>query len=54
MFRYATGSAWFSDAHFAHIRGHEVPAYKFGNLGTGEAALQMFSHIVSNNPLSAT
>ncbi|RDX57218.1 serine carboxypeptidase [Lentinus brumalis] len=34
--------------------GHEVPAYKFGNLGTGEAALQMFSHIVSNNPLSAT
>ncbi|KAI0719349.1 serine carboxypeptidase [Cerioporus squamosus] len=28
--------------------GHEVPAYKFGNLGVGEAALRMFSQIVSN------
>ena len=34
--------------------GHEVPAYKFGNLSTGEAALQMFAQIVGNNPLSAT
>ncbi|TBU33355.1 serine carboxypeptidase [Dichomitus squalens] len=34
--------------------GHEVAAYRFGTLGSGEAAYQIFSQIVGNNPLSAT
>ncbi|KAG7088977.1 hypothetical protein E1B28_012923 [Marasmius oreades] len=43
---------------FSYIRiygsGHEVPAYKFGSLATGEAAFQMFSQIMSNQSLSST
>ncbi|KAI0829246.1 serine carboxypeptidase [Trametes gibbosa] len=43
---------------FSYVRifgaGHEVPAYKHASLSTGEAALQMFAQIMSNNPLSAT
>ena len=34
--------------------GHEVPAYKHGNLTTGEHALQFFSQIMSNQSLSST
>ncbi|KAG7088981.1 hypothetical protein E1B28_012927 [Marasmius oreades] len=43
---------------FSYVRiygaGHEVPAYKFGSLATGEAAFQMFSQIMSNQSLSST
>ncbi|KAH9853362.1 serine carboxypeptidase [Lenzites betulinus] len=43
---------------FSYVRifgaGHEVPAYKHATLTTGEAALQMFKQIMSNNSLSAT
>ncbi|KAI0751671.1 alpha/beta-hydrolase [Daedaleopsis nitida] len=43
---------------FSYVRilgaGHEVPAYKHGSLQVGEAALQMFSQIMSNKPLSST
>ncbi|KAF9255947.1 serine carboxypeptidase [Marasmius fiardii PR-910] len=34
--------------------GHEVPAYKYGSLETGEAAFQMFSQIMSNQSLYST
>ncbi|KAJ8081217.1 hypothetical protein PM082_018060 [Marasmius tenuissimus] len=44
--------------NFSYIRiygaGHEVPAYKFGNLEVGEAAFQMFDQIMSNQPLTPT
>ena len=36
------------------FRGHEVPAYKYGSLSAGEAALQMFSQIMSGQGLSST
>jgi len=43
---------------FSYVRifgaGHEVPAYKFGTLGTGQAALQMFTQIMSNQSLTPT
>ncbi|KAF5343788.1 hypothetical protein D9757_007134 [Collybiopsis confluens] len=43
---------------FSYIRiygaGHEVPAYKFGSLAYGQAALQMFEQIMANQSLSAT
>ncbi|KAL1938629.1 hypothetical protein VTO73DRAFT_11444 [Trametes versicolor] len=43
---------------FSYVRifgaGHEVPAYTHGSLSTGEAALQMFSQIMSNSSLHAT
>ncbi|THH27354.1 hypothetical protein EUX98_g6827 [Antrodiella citrinella] len=43
---------------FSYVRifgaGHEVPAYKYGTLSTGEAALQFFTQIMSGNSLSAT
>ncbi|KAI0352787.1 serine carboxypeptidase [Trametes cingulata] len=43
---------------FSYVRifgaGHEVPAYTHGSLGVGEAALQMFSQIMSNHSLFAT
>ncbi len=34
--------------------GHEVPAYTHGSLSVGEAALQMFSQIMSNSSLVST
>ncbi|GJJ09074.1 hypothetical protein Clacol_003296 [Clathrus columnatus] len=42
--------------HYVRIfgAGHEVPAYKYGTLTTGQAALQFFSQIMSNQPLSST
>ncbi|GLB45331.1 putative peptidase S10 family protein [Lyophyllum shimeji] len=43
---------------FSYIRiygaGHEVPAYKFGTLATGQAAAQMFTQIMADQPLSST
>ncbi|KAF9448783.1 serine carboxypeptidase [Macrolepiota fuliginosa MF-IS2] len=43
---------------FSYIRffgaGHEVPAYKWGTLGVGEAAAQMFTQIMRNQSLSPT
>ncbi|KAJ3502273.1 hypothetical protein NLJ89_g8961 [Agrocybe chaxingu] len=43
---------------FSYVRiygaGHEVPAYKFGNLAYGQAAAQMFTQIMSNQPLTPT
>ncbi|KAL0577151.1 hypothetical protein V5O48_004827 [Marasmius crinis-equi] len=43
---------------FSYIRiygaGHEVPAYTFGSLEVGEAALQMFSQIMANQSLTPT
>ncbi|KAI0795769.1 alpha/beta-hydrolase [Abortiporus biennis] len=43
---------------FSYVRifgaGHEVPAYKYGSLTTGQAALQMFTQIMSGNGLSST
>ncbi|KAF5374179.1 hypothetical protein D9615_008862 [Tricholomella constricta] len=43
---------------FSYIRiygaGHEVPAYKFGNLATGQAAAQMFNQIMANQSLVST
>ncbi|KAI0833548.1 serine carboxypeptidase [Trametes gibbosa] len=42
--------------HYLRVAGagHEVPAYKFGNLERGEAVLQMFRQIVTDQPLRAT
>lgn len=34
--------------------GHEVPAYTHGTLAVGEAALQLYSQIMSNHSLSST
>ncbi|KAH9915914.1 serine carboxypeptidase [Fomitopsis serialis] len=43
---------------FSYVRifgaGHEVAAYDWGNLARGEAALQMFSQIMSNSSISST
>ncbi|RDX39751.1 alpha/beta-hydrolase [Lentinus brumalis] len=43
---------------FSYVRifgaGHEVPAYTHGSLSVGEAALQMFSQIMSNSSLVST
>jgi carboxypeptidase C (cathepsin A) len=43
---------------FSYVRiygaGHEVPAYTHGSLAYGQAALQMFSQIMSGNGLSST
>ncbi|KAF8989945.1 serine carboxypeptidase [Cyathus striatus] len=43
---------------FSYVRiygaGHEVPAYKFGNLAYGQAAAQMFTQIMANKSLSST
>jgi len=43
---------------FSYVRifgaGHEVAAYEYGNLARGEAALQMFSQIMSNQSLYST
>jgi len=43
---------------FSYVRifgaGHEVPAYRHGNLAYGQAALEMFTQIMSNNSLSST
>ncbi|EIN08494.1 serine carboxypeptidase [Punctularia strigosozonata HHB-11173 SS5] len=43
---------------FSYVRifgaGHEVPAYKYGSLAYGQAALQFFSQIMSNQSLSST
>jgi carboxypeptidase C (cathepsin A) len=43
---------------FSYIRiygaGHEVPAYKFGNLAYGQAAAQMFEQIMANQSLTST
>jgi carboxypeptidase C (cathepsin A) len=43
---------------FSYVRiygaGHEVPAYKFGNLAYGQAAAQMFTQIMANQSLSST
>lgn len=42
--------------HYVRIfgAGHEVPAYKYGSLTTGQAALQFFSQIMSDRSLSPT
>ncbi|KAI0326943.1 serine carboxypeptidase [Cubamyces sp. BRFM 1775] len=34
--------------------GHEVPAYQYGSLERGEAALQMFTQIMAQEPLHST
>ncbi|KAL0960542.1 hypothetical protein HGRIS_005580 [Hohenbuehelia grisea] len=43
---------------FSYLRiygaGHEVPAYKFGGLPAGQAALQFFTQIMSNSSLGST
>ncbi|TFK38948.1 serine carboxypeptidase [Crucibulum laeve] len=43
---------------FSYVRiygaGHEVPAYKFGNLAVGQAAAQMFTQIMANQSLTST
>ncbi|KAF4577502.1 hypothetical protein EYR40_003042 [Pleurotus pulmonarius] len=43
---------------FSYLRiygaGHEVPAYKFGGLPAGQAALQFFTQIMNNSSLSST
>ncbi|KAF8072010.1 serine carboxypeptidase [Lyophyllum atratum] len=43
---------------FSYLRvfgaGHEVPAYKFGNLEIGQAAAQMFTQIMANQSLAST
>ena len=43
---------------FSYVRvfgaGHEVAAYEWGNLARGEAALEMFSQIMSNSSISST
>ncbi|KAH9480091.1 Carboxypeptidase S1 [Psilocybe cubensis] len=43
---------------FSYVRifgaGHEVPAYKYGNLDYGEAAAQMFTQIMRDESLSST
>ncbi|KAI0671803.1 serine carboxypeptidase [Trametes maxima] len=44
------------DLHYLRVfgAGHEVPAYKWTNLKRGEAALQMFRQIVSEQDLHST
>jgi hypothetical protein len=43
---------------FSYLRvygaGHEVPAYLWRGVARGTAALQMFTQIMSNHPLSST
>ncbi|KAI0758948.1 alpha/beta-hydrolase [Fomes fomentarius] len=43
---------------FSYVRiygaGHEVPAYTYGSLAIGEAALQFFTQIISNSSLVPT
>ena len=43
---------------FSYLRvtgaGHEVPAYLWRSVPRGAAALQMFTQIMSGNPLSST
>ncbi|KAF8511482.1 serine carboxypeptidase [Hysterangium stoloniferum] len=43
---------------FSYVRifgaGHEVPAYQYGTLGTGQAALQIFSQIMAGQSISST
>jgi len=43
---------------FSYVRiygaGHEVPAYKYGNLAYGQAAAQFFTQIMRNESLSST
>lgn len=43
---------------FSYIRvygaGHEVPAYKYGTLATGQAAAQIFTQIMAGQSLSST
>ncbi|TFK75532.1 alpha/beta-hydrolase [Pluteus cervinus] len=43
---------------FSYIRvygaGHQISAYSHGSLGTGEASLQVFNQIMSNQSLSST
>jgi len=43
---------------FSYVRffgaGHEVPAYTWGTLSRGQAALQMFTQIMSSQSLSGT
>lgn len=43
---------------FSYLRvygaGHEVPAYLWRGVRRGEAALQMFTQIMSDHPLSST
>ncbi|KIL64772.1 hypothetical protein M378DRAFT_198303 [Amanita muscaria Koide BX008] len=43
---------------FSYVRiygaGHEVPAYEYGTLPRGQAAFQMFTQIMSNQPLVPT
>ncbi|KAF8227953.1 alpha/beta-hydrolase [Tricholoma matsutake] len=43
---------------FSYVRiygaGHEVPAYRYGTLATGQAAAQMFTQIMSNQSLFST
>ncbi|KAI0945073.1 hypothetical protein AcV7_001704 [Taiwanofungus camphoratus] len=34
--------------------GHEVPAYQYGNLSRGEAALQIFKQILNDEPVFST
>lgn len=42
---------------FSYVRiygaGHEVAAYEWGSLARGEAALEMFSQIMSNASISS-
>ncbi|KAH9902728.1 serine carboxypeptidase [Cubamyces lactineus] len=42
--------------HYLRIfgAGHEVAAYEWGNLARGEAALQLFSQIMADEPLHST
>jgi carboxypeptidase C (cathepsin A) len=43
---------------FSYLRvygaGHKVPAYKWRDVARGAAALQMFTQIMSDHPLSST
>jgi carboxypeptidase C (cathepsin A) len=43
---------------FSYLRvygaGHEVPAYEYQDVPRGAAALQMFTQIMSDQPLSST
>jgi hypothetical protein len=44
--------------NFSYVRifgaGHEVPAYNYTNLATGQAASQMFEQVMGLGPLVAT